>query len=357
MASPGDYLRKVQPGETLESIPRDAYNAFVDAALAARQGARVGGRAPAFSRDTNLVTVRNQSGRDVDRFGVLELADPIVGPGVNLDEFQRVVNFDGVTPTAGNVPFCILLEPLSDGAIGTGVVSGIIPCLINGRGGCALPRAGDTTALLAGDSGCRVEWADVESGSGPRWAYVNLPGCCASSGSEPWTKCRKRMIHWYCQDGVPYYIAEFDYYSADGRVLFTSDEPCPGTEPPVDNPNCCEAIGGSVLPTLTCAVSAKAGCFVDLPDTVIWESAADPSAPGKFMWVVSPSTPFTACGSDSSNADAWWVRPCYEPVAGVPNIQLGPIGANGGTYTCVPFTWTISLSLSGDSCSLHFSEA
>lgn len=175
MPSPGDYLKKVRPGETLSSIPRDAYNAFIDAALAAQRGGRTGDGTPTFDRDTNLVTVRNTSGVEVDRFGVLELTLPMIDP-VNLNEFHRVVNLDGVAPTGPNNPFCILLEPLTRGAVGTGVISGIIPCQITGAvgGKFASPITGDTTALAAAGSGqARVVWQ--QAGSQKRWAYVELP--------------------------------------------------------------------------------------------------------------------------------------------------------------------------------------
>ena len=84
-----DALKKTQAGQTLE-IPAEAYNAFIDAVRDVR------GRRHDVAQDANepfrqsgIVKVRNKSGADRDRFDVLMIDDPIIGPTDNLQQYKN----------------------------------------------------------------------------------------------------------------------------------------------------------------------------------------------------------------------------------------------------------------------------
>ena len=93
----GDTLKKVQSGQKLK-ISASAYNAFVDAALDYQRTQRdaVSETRP-LARQADLVLVRNDSGTDVGRFGVLAIRDSVFAP--TDAEFKNRVVFAGVTPT------------------------------------------------------------------------------------------------------------------------------------------------------------------------------------------------------------------------------------------------------------------
>src|SRR3989304_3836388 len=81
----GDPLKKVQAGERL-NIPAEAYNAFIDAARAARGQQALGADPDAFARQTTLAKVRNLTGSNRGRFSIEGLSQPIVLPADNEAE-------------------------------------------------------------------------------------------------------------------------------------------------------------------------------------------------------------------------------------------------------------------------------
>ena len=135
--SPGaGDLRKVRPGDSLR-IPAGAYNAFVDAAQHARRidPDTTVGRPQPNGRE-HLVLVRNESGEDLPRFGILGIDRPIIEPGEegNPDVFKRRAALIGVaiTPTDEYVGrFVVAREPIADGKIGLAVIRGVTPAAIN----------------------------------------------------------------------------------------------------------------------------------------------------------------------------------------------------------------------------------
>ena len=129
----GDNLRKVQSGEQLK-IPAEAYNAFIDAVREERARRHsIEQEAGLEVRQTGIITVRNQSGTDQDRYHILALRNPIVNPTDNLQEFKNRVSLDGVTAVdpAKCERFAILLDPLASGGIGRGIISGVAQVRIN----------------------------------------------------------------------------------------------------------------------------------------------------------------------------------------------------------------------------------
>jgi len=129
-------LRKVRTGEPLR-IPARAYNAFVDAAhLARRIEADTAAGAALRGPHEHLVLVRNESGADLPRFGILGVDRPIIEPGEdgNPDEFKRRAAVVGaaITPTTEYVGrFVVAREPLAAGKIGWSVIRGVTPAMVN----------------------------------------------------------------------------------------------------------------------------------------------------------------------------------------------------------------------------------
>jgi hypothetical protein len=175
----GDAFKKVQPGQRLE-ITAEAFNAFLDAARAAREHKQFGTEASQFFRQSGIVKVRNASGADRGRFAVLGLTEPIILPADNLSEFKRQVTFEGVVPVKNDHKgkFAVLLEPVADGKIGLAVVAGVVPVRLQVDPqqlyACAEIIDGSTQALVNQPHGsARVLWVEA-AGSTERWAVVRL---------------------------------------------------------------------------------------------------------------------------------------------------------------------------------------
>ncbi|HRQ73803.1 MAG TPA: hypothetical protein PLU35_12315 [Phycisphaerales bacterium] len=120
----GDAFRKVRSGQPL-AIPAAAYNAFIDAAIAARQrNAGVAGVSRSF-RQAGVMPVLNASGEPRARYDVLGLSSPIVMPTDDPDGFAERVAMRGVTPASEHAgAFAVLLAPASAGSIAPAVVDG-----------------------------------------------------------------------------------------------------------------------------------------------------------------------------------------------------------------------------------------
>lgn len=212
--SRNDPLRKVQPGEPL-AISAAAYNAFVDAARGVRSPGAVAGGPVATPRDGLVVLVRNSSGGDVARYGVLAISSPLVSPSSDEGEFQRRLAFDGVTPSGATAAgkFVVCLQPLADGEIGRAVLAGLTIAKLSvpgSLGAFAEAASGNVSTLTTGATGtARILWA--ESSGTTRWAVVRL-GDPASSAASLTVKEA---------DGSPSYtsVVEIRVDQADGLSL------------------------------------------------------------------------------------------------------------------------------------------
>lgn len=131
-----DPFRKVRTGEPLR-IPAPAYNAFIDAAHVARRIDPDSFRDSALpGAHEHLVLVRNDSGEDLPRFGILGIAGPIITPGEdgNTDEFKRRATIAGAAITITDEyigRFVVAREPIPIGRIGLAVIRGVTPAIVN----------------------------------------------------------------------------------------------------------------------------------------------------------------------------------------------------------------------------------
>jgi hypothetical protein len=178
-------LAKVHPGDPLR-IPAHDYNAMVDAARAHRRSAHpvaalLRERRPADTTTPGVVWVRNASGGDVDRFGVLGVAGVVIDPTTDAaSEASFTGNpggplLDGDTPDAAtHTTFVIAQEPIASGRIGRAVISGMtIAKLDDGSTAATTAGMGDSVdELVAGAPGAAIVWQD---GTGSdAWALVRL---------------------------------------------------------------------------------------------------------------------------------------------------------------------------------------
>lgn len=174
----GDALKKYPSGSKLE-FQAKTFNTFVDAARQMRQRSIDNGAARARQalRHTGIVVIKNNSGADVERFGVLGVDRALFTPTENLDSFQNHVLLSGIRPAASvhAGKFVIALEPIKSGKIGPAYIDGVCPARITfaGEEPFADVKDNDLASLQAATTGsARVLWK--EPGTGVKWAIVLL---------------------------------------------------------------------------------------------------------------------------------------------------------------------------------------
>ena len=127
---PQTGFQKSPPGQRYVIPTSVAYDAMIDAALAHR--AQRTGRGQSAVRQalrSDTILVRNDSGGDVARFGILGINGPIIDRVDNDRAFFERVAVQGVTPTADHAGrFAVLQEPVANGAMGRALVDGV--CLV-----------------------------------------------------------------------------------------------------------------------------------------------------------------------------------------------------------------------------------
>jgi hypothetical protein len=175
-----DPFRKVRTGDPLR-IPAAAYNAFIDAAHLARRIDPDALRDPALpGAREHLVLVRNDSGEDLPRFGILGIAGPIIEPGAegNEDEFKRRAAIIGAAITATDEyvgRFVVAREPIASGRIGWAVIRGATPAMVNviDEDHGHADTYPDEQFLRSGFTGAaRILWK--EPGAGQKLAVVEI---------------------------------------------------------------------------------------------------------------------------------------------------------------------------------------
>ena len=166
----------VNPGDPL-NIPASTFNAMLDAARAhAEQGNGAIGQGAGRLLPAGQVWVKNTTGADVDRFHVMGIGDPIFTPDDSADEFKRQVAIEGVAVTDEHVErFVIAVEPISDGAVGRGLITGVTVALVDkSSDGDTHAGAADSQTKLAGgyEGSAVILWS--ESGTGEKLALVSF---------------------------------------------------------------------------------------------------------------------------------------------------------------------------------------
>ena len=170
-------MRKVRPGESLQ-IPAKAYNAFVDAARYVRDLQHsIGGAPLRATHGQTIVLVKNASGSDLPRFGVLEITGVVFSPTDDADGFKSGPVLSGVAPSGNLVGnFVVAMDPIAAGELGRAVVGGLSVAYLNVIDAAheyADTASGVTATLRTCPAGAaRIIWK--ESGTGSKWAVVRI---------------------------------------------------------------------------------------------------------------------------------------------------------------------------------------
>lgn len=180
----GDPLRKVQPGQPLR-IGARAWNRVLDT-IKPNVGfmSLQDGLQPA----PNTVYIRNKSGYDVPRFGVLGISgieiDPAKDDYAHELEFARQPVLHGTTPEPQHSDkFVICLQPIRDDAIGLAAIGGVLACkveLTKASHKFATAKSGDRTQLQSSAKcgAVRLVWVEGQP-TGPT-------GPTAPTGENKW---------------------------------------------------------------------------------------------------------------------------------------------------------------------------
>jgi hypothetical protein len=130
--------------------------------------------------------VRNKSGADQDQFAVLGLADTVIEPSDNEQEFRSRIAFDVKKPDAVDtshadheMKYVILQEPIKNNTLGLAMVHGTTPVKLDveyEEDDYASFKENETGLLVTGYVGtARILWK--EPGTGEKWAIVQFPVC------------------------------------------------------------------------------------------------------------------------------------------------------------------------------------
>jgi hypothetical protein len=219
-------LTKVRSGQRL-SISAEAFNAFIDAAEAQRSTSI--GQAvddPAAGRTAGIVTVRNDSGADQDRFAVLGINAPLILPAENSAAFQERVALSLVPPDAEQHAdrLCILQEPIAVGALGRGLILGVTPVRLQVTSEddrAATATTDEPSVLTTGsDGGARILWK--EPGTGQKWGLVQIPAGGSAGGAPNLVLEVTSASHsWFVGDVLRWNGAEWVF--ADAAVVGATD--------------------------------------------------------------------------------------------------------------------------------------
>jgi len=173
----GDAFKRATPGGKLE-IPAAAWNACLDAAEANR---RKGGDGEPITqtRQADIVLVKNTSGADVGRFGVLGIDGVVFTPTDSLSGFQERFALRGTTPAlpAHAGKFVVCLEPIAAGKVGRAYVSGTCAVQVDMRksdDAFCTPIAGDRAKLRSGAQGTARILYRESNAAGVTWCVVRL---------------------------------------------------------------------------------------------------------------------------------------------------------------------------------------
>ena len=231
----GDSFKKVQSGQPLR-IPAATFNTFIDAARDFQQRQRNALQmAQRSSNQEGIILVKNNSGGDCPRFGILGIDGVLHDPTANLDQFKNNAAIVGITPSEVNHKgkFVILTEPIKNGLIGRARISGISCVQVNVVSEShthADVQEGQTGHLKSGTSGlAMILWK--ESGTGVKWALVRIGGGSGGGGAfKIWL-----IVDPYVSDGqgnalYAYYkcrdvVISADHYGLDNYDPFQDADP------------------------------------------------------------------------------------------------------------------------------------
>ena len=183
--------KRVRPGDPMR-IPASAFNRWQDAADAFQRNRwSMGGDQLPVARQSEFVTIRNDTGDDLDQFSIVGLDAPLILPSANLERWKVQRSWSAVAPTKAGYrgKIAVTLRPIAADAYGIAQVHG--DAVVNVRGTQGTKRFADiidndTSALEFADSGvAEVVWAATDTGAqaGDYWTVVRLNPCAATASA------------------------------------------------------------------------------------------------------------------------------------------------------------------------------
>ena len=174
----GDPLKKVLPGQEL-AIPAEAYNAFVDAAMACRGNRSLGTSVSTpGGLSSSVIKVKNNTAGALDRFAAVGLESLAITPSGSLENFQNTPVINVLAPGSSMYlgKFAVLQEPLAANYLGDAVVSGVTVSQITmnhaSHDRADVDPAGGASLVSAYYGAAEILY--VESGTGSKWAVLRL---------------------------------------------------------------------------------------------------------------------------------------------------------------------------------------
>lgn len=128
----GDPFRKVLAGDKLR-IPAEAYNGFIDAALAHKNGGLSPRALTSEFGKEGLIKIVNETGVDLDKYGIATIYGPLFSTANGgIERFKkqpvfRAAAVGSASDYTGTWPIIVAQEPIKDGKVGFAKISGITP--------------------------------------------------------------------------------------------------------------------------------------------------------------------------------------------------------------------------------------
>lgn len=178
----GDQFRQVSTGERLR-ISADVWNRILRATQWAESYQRGSGAARVrTTQDLGRALVKNGSGVDVDRFGILGIDLVPYTPTDDEAGFLGGVRFTGDKPTWKRAQsFAVATEPIKDGTFGLCQLTGLVQCRIIGSdkiksAGPVSDSVDYLSTLRGGSASVLYDEGDGGNPTTERWAIVCLGG-------------------------------------------------------------------------------------------------------------------------------------------------------------------------------------
>lgn len=162
-------LSKVKSGQPALA---SQFNAVVDAIIALQKA----GRGPRAGQRT---FIKNDSGADVVKGGVLGISGFLVSPADDEGAFLDTLLFTGVAPTLASheYKYAVALEPIADGAVGRCALDGLVRVRLNViSSGHKWAKIDDGLTVLTTDciGSAWIVAKSSDGGTGELWAVVRL---------------------------------------------------------------------------------------------------------------------------------------------------------------------------------------
>lgn len=125
-------LQHVVSGDRLR-ISADDWNAITDATKVVQRSMLTGGSQLIGGNDSNVVSIKNASATDVDRFGILAVTGFLFNPDSDVFNinWQNRISVTGNIPTSGDLGnFAVCLEPIKAGKVGRAAIGGLVPAKV-----------------------------------------------------------------------------------------------------------------------------------------------------------------------------------------------------------------------------------